>query len=327
MKNTPTSQPFALRIARLVGCAAIVSTCLLSVSSAVAQTYLVNDTMTDTDRIHGANGSSTSTSSPVIVSGDITSTNTQWVVNSAGQMVASSTGELWTMNSTSSRMAIGYFPLVTIGSTATTITLNFTTGAMGSTAGNLRIALVDSRANGFRATDGFSSTDASYNGDVGYGVFSGSSTVGGGNTTNLSLNAYERTTTTSTDLLGTAGNWTSLASSSGMTGYFQANTSYALSFTLSYDASTLSMTTAITGGNFSNASFLTTDSTSPTVNFDALALRFGSGSNQFANVNLTSFTVSQVSAVPEPSTYAALVGAASLGLVILRRRRRAQLAA
>lgn len=284
--------------------------------SAWGQTVLVNDDFADTDRIGGFSGSSTSTSSPTISTP--TSTNTQWVVNGTSQMTASSTGMLWNMNSTSNRMAIGYFPTVTVGSAPVKFELTFTTGNAGTTANNLRIALLDGSPSGYRTTDGFGSTDASYVNDVGYGFFSGSSNVGGGNTTNLVMGTLDRTTTSSNDLLGTAGNWTSIGSSSGATGYFAANTTYTLAITMAYSAGTMNITTEITGGNFSGMNYTVADSTSPVVNFDTLAIRLGGGSGQFSNINYESFTVT---AIPEPSTYAALVGVAALGLVIYRRRR------
>lgn len=281
------------------------------------QIVLVNDNFADTDRIGGLNGSSTTSSSPTIATA--TSTNMQWVVNGTSQLTASASGMLWNMNSTSNRMAIGYFPTVTVGSQAVTFAFTFTTGNSGATANNLRFALVNGSAAGYRTTDGFSSTDASYVGDTGYGFFSSGSTVGGGNTTNLGLNTYERVTTSSNDLLGTASVWgTAIGSSSGATGYFAANTTYTFSVQMSHNAGTLSITTSLTGGNFSGMNYTTSDSTSPVLSFDTLAIRVGGGSNQFSNYNFESFTVSQI---PEPSTYAAFAGLAALGLVAYRRRR------
>ncbi|MDP1579073.1 MAG: PEP-CTERM sorting domain-containing protein [Candidatus Didemnitutus sp.] len=312
--------PQYLAIGRRTTVALQIRTCGLVLVALVAThafgQVLVNDTFSDTDRIGGTNGSSTTTSSPLISTP--TSTNTQWVVNGTSQMTASASGMLWTMNSTSNRMAIGYFPAVSIGANEVTFALTFTTGASGATANNLRVALLDSSPSGQRTTDGFGSTDATSVNDTGYAVFSSGSNVGGGNTTNLALNSYERVTTSSNDLLGTASVWgSSLASSSGATGYLAPNTSYTLSFKLTNNAGTLTFGTSITGGNFSGMNYSFADSTSPTTSFDAIAIRLGGGSNQFSNLNLTSFTVT---AIPEPSTYAALVGLCALGLVAYRRR-------
>lgn len=284
--------------------------CLLATASTIVATSaravpLINDSFTDADRL-----------SPP------TSTNTQWVAN--GTLVASSTGMLWNTTSASNRMVLGHFPSVTISEVETTFSLSFTTGANGATASNLRIALVDGTANGFRTTDGFSSTDATYVGDVGYGIFSGASTVGGGNTTNLSLRTYQRNTTSSNNLLGTAGDWGdntpstgALASSSGATGYFEANTAYNLAITMALEASTLTISTTLTGGNFSGLSYITTDPISPTTSFNSIALRLGGGA-QFSDINLTSFTVTSV---PEPSSGAALAGLSVMGIILARRRR------
>lgn len=285
--------------------------------SGYTQNYLVNDTFSDTDRIGGQSGSGATASSPSVSTP--TSSNTQWVSHIAGQLVASSTGMLWTMNS-SSRSVMGYFPTVTVGSAATTFSLTFTTGTLGSNAGNLRIGLFDSTPAGMRTTDGYSSTDATSAGDLGYGIFSGSNLMGN-STSNVSFNTRERTNL-STDLLGTDGQWTNLSvgSYTGI-GYFQSNTTYTLAMTLMVDSGILNYTTAISGGNFSNWAYTVSDASPSTLNFDMLVFRLGGGSNQVNTINFNSFTVSQI---PEPSTYAAMFGLAALGLVAYRRRRAAK---
>ena len=292
--------------------------CLLPAAHAVV---LVNDTFTDTDRIGGSTGSSTTTSSPSI--GTPTSTNTQWIGTRVSQIVASSTGMLWTMDS-ASRVVTGYFPDVNlVAGTVTTFTLNFTTGAQGTgTTNNLRIALTDGTANGTRNTDGVGATDNSYNGDLGYGFFSGNNTGGATPATDLTLNTRERTTTTSVNLLGTSADWSALnPSSSGATGNFAGSNSYSMTFGFTYSGSSLDITTGVTGGNFSGMNFKVTDPSPATTKFNQLSFRLGGGSAQFSSINFTQFQVEQITPIPEPSSYAVLAGLGGLALAATRRRR------
>jgi pectate lyase len=261
----------------------------IAIQSAPSGQVLVDDAFNDTDRIGGTDGSTTSSSSPSVSTP--TATNTQWIVNRARQLVASSTGMQWTLDTTSSVMAIGYFPTANVGAAPVTLKLDFTTGSFGGSANNLRIALFDDTGGGRRMTDGFGSTDAAYVGDVGYAIFSTASNVGGGNTTPLGLGTFKRHTTTSNNLLGTASDWgTALGSSSAATGYLEANTAYTLELTLTFNGSALSVLTRLTGGNLNGLEYTVTDD-DPVLSFNALALRFGTGSNQFSGIKLTGFRV------------------------------------
>lgn len=298
--------------------------CLLPAAHAVV---LVNDTFTDTDRIGGSTGSSTTTSSPSI--GTPTSTNTQWIGTRVSQVVASGTGMLWTMD-TASRVVTGYLPEVNlVAGTVTTFTLNFTTGAQGTgTTNNLRIALTDGTAAGARSTDGIGNTDATYVGDVGYAIFSGNNTGGTVPATDLTLNARERVTTSSNTLLGTAADWgangvgnVSLGNSSGATGNFAGDSSYSMTFGFTYSGSSLDITTGVTGGNFSGMNFKVTDPSPATTKFNQLSFRLGGGSAQFSSINFTQFQVEQITPIPEPSSYAVLAGLGGLALAATRRRR------
>ncbi|MEX0329797.1 MAG: PEP-CTERM sorting domain-containing protein [Puniceicoccaceae bacterium] len=287
----------------------------LIATSAFGQTILVEDTFSDTDRIGGFDGSSTDSSAPLISAP--TSSNTQWVVNGTSQMVASASGMLWNMNNTSNRMAIGYYPNFTVSSTPIKLSLSFTTGTYGLNPNNLRMAIFDATPSGIRETDGFSSSDPNYVNDVGYGIFSGSSNVGGGSTADLTLRTYERVDL-SNNLLGSSGQWSELDRSSGATGYLEENTDYLLEVTLVENAGVLSITTSLTGGNLTGYDYTVQDSTSPYLDFNAFAMRWGQGELQFSDFNLNSFTVVQV---PEPSVFAAIAGIFALGFIFVRRRK------
>ena len=286
---------------------------ILLLSTASAQTILVDDTFTDTDRIGGFDGSSTDSAAPSV--NIPTSTNTQWVVNGTSQMVASASGMAWNMNNVSNRMAIGYYPTFTVGGAPVTLSLAFTTGTYGAAPNNLRMAIFDSRPSGIRETDGFSSADPSYLNDIGHGIFSGSSNVGGGSVDDLTLRTYERVALTD-NLLGSSSNWGELDRSSGATGYLQENTDYLLEVTLVENAGVLSIRTLLTGGNLTGYDYTVQDSSSPILEFNAFAMRWGGGELQFSDFNLTSFKVVQV---PEPSFFAAVAGLLALGFIILRR--------
>jgi hypothetical protein len=92
-----------------------------------------------------------------------------------------------------------------------------------------------------------------------------------------------------------------------------------MSFNL-VSASQLDITESLSGGAFgSGLSSTTVSDLSPTATtFDYLLFRSATASA--IDVKFQNLTVSQTSAVPEPSTYAALAGVAVLGLAFWRRR-------
>jgi hypothetical protein len=274
---------------------------LFLTASASAQIY-VDDTFSDLDRL---------TFPP-------TATNTTWVVNGGSTLTPTGAGMTWDFLNSSNRMALGYFPAVTVGDSTVTFSLTFTTGAFGSTADNLRIALVDGSPNGYRLTDGVGSSDESYTGDRGY-AFMTDSNVGGGSTGDLRLRTFERATL-SNNLLGTASNWVSLGSSSGATGYLDANTTYVFSVDAVYNGGVMSLTTSLMGGNLSGLSYQVQDDVSPTVAFDTFAIRFGKGDGQFDGITLNSFSVTgDLVPIPEPRMLSLFLGVA--GMFLLARRR------
>jgi hypothetical protein len=61
--------------------------------------------------------------------------------------------------------------------------------------------------------------------------------------------------------------------------------------------------------------------------FDMVGVSFGSVDQTGATATLSEVTISTISAIPEPSTYAAILGVATLGLVAIRSRRQRRLIA
>ena len=294
---------------------------LVPVPAAFGQAYLVNDQFDDLDRIGGLTGASTSSSSPSI--GTPTATNTQWVSHRQNELVATGSGMTWTMSS-ASRMVIGYFPTFDVADYADGVTVNlgFTTGTAAGN-NNFRIGLLDSSATGYRVTDHYNATDAAFAGDLGYAFFSNGSNVGS-STTNLSGNLVERTNAGSTDLMGTAGDWTAVeAGNKTGTGYLAGGGSYDFQLQLLLADGSLTITTTFTDRATSDVilSYTVTDSTPSTTTFDSIVVRLGSGSGQYDTLGLDYLTAS---AVPEPSTYAAIAGVLVLGLAVARRRRAAK---
>ncbi|AWI09507.1 putative Ig domain-containing protein [Ereboglobus luteus] len=292
-------------------------------------TYLVNDSFTDYDRIGGFDGSATAPDAPLV--GTPTATNTQWVASSTNTLVATGTGMVWNYAGTGNSMTIGYFPEVTVANSGTvTVQLKFTTGVVGTGTNNLRIALINDTPNGRFETDGVSSASDYYKGDTGYAIMSAASNIGNA-TANLVLRTYKHINLETTDLLGTAGNWgtatgttSQIGNSSGSTGYFQGETDYTLTLTLAKNTSGTEMTigTKLEGGNFTGLEYSVVDRDTTVAipgSFNALAFRLGGSTTQFDHLKFTSLKVwegdepAPVAAAPVitcPATASATQGAA-----------------
>lgn len=120
----------------------------------------------------------------------------------------------------------------------------------------------------------------------------------------------------STTLVG-GGNVDDLVSATGASGS-------SMTFSLSVERTAADTVLISSVYNNNVANLLTyTDSIGATFSFDTLAFFFSSAS---LNSNGSTITLDNidvvVTAIPEPSTYALLAGAAMLGLVVLRRRRK-----
>lgn len=299
--------------------------CLLASTAAALTapafgTILVNDLMTDTDRIGGFDGSSTTALAPT--TSTPTSSNTQWVSNATNLLVASSSGMLSTMPSTGARMVTGYFPTVALlDGTTTTFKLDFTLGTFGATGNGLRFGLFDGTPAGLRNTDGFTEgADATFVGDIGYG-FTIPTVIGGPSTLTPQITLRERTSLTSSNLLGANGAWSNLGLAHNATsGHFQANTPYSITATLTRSGSVLDINLAITGGNLVDLNLTRQDTSISATALNQISFRPGGTDQQFASINFTGLEISQI---PEPASVATLAGLGVIGLALTRRRRSA----
>lgn len=126
-------------------------------------------------------------------------------------------------------------------------------------------------------------------------------------------------------LLGTSGNYTSLANgaTSGNTGY-ASDTQYTYTMSLTLNVSGgLDIVSTMTGGSLNNAGFATisfTDSTPNTLSFDTFEVRPSGSASAGTQIDSTLFRV-DFTQVPEPATFA-LGGLGLVGLLLARRMRR-----
>ena len=131
---------------------------------------------------------------------------------------------------------------------------------------------------------------------------------------------------TGSAFLSSSGSWSaSLANGAGngVTGYADA-TSYTFNFTATRNATDgLDIVASMTGGSLGGTGSFSvsyTDATPNTFSFDTFGIRPSRADQSATTFTTTAFSVS-TAAVPEPSTYAALLGAGVLGFAAWRRRR------
>ena len=255
-------------------------------------------------------------------------TRSNWLSSHSPSGLSAATGAL---SIASGRHALTYFTpsgtyqslLTTVDSLQVTFDLSFTSVSNSSTG--FRLAFLDSNGATRPTLDGTNSGFRDYDG---YLVqFNPAPLSGDANLNNLRLRARQTGIGASGELItsystsSTPGPATTTWTQVGTRGSdpalqtFATNTTYSVTYKITRPtASSLSFDFSVTGGtlNFRNTFSLTSITTT---SFDSLALMSVSSDIIIDNVNIT--------AVPEPSTYAACAGAAVLGLAFWRRRRAA----
>ena len=248
----------------------------------------------------------------------------QWFSSAGGSNVVQVDGTSLTQNTGGSgRHLLGYFTpagAATALARQESLNLSFTVTFNRATplndqGNNFRFGLFDSTHGARMTADSHGGTNTTaptpFDHYTGYAVMLN---LGGADGTNTSIR--ERTVTTGQGLIGTVGAYTALGSN-GPSFTLAPNTAYSgsLSFTRTQNDE-LDIAFALEGDLITGFSLALTDD-SPSFDFDTVVFQMGSGAAD-------GFTLSQVkidhSAIPEPSTTAALMGAGILGLALLRRR-------
>lgn len=241
-----------------------------------------------------------------------------WIAaNRATNFIAAVGSMTFYPTSGSSRGGLTYFtpaatPVTLADGQALKITAVFSPTSLAgqNSATTTRLAIADYTAGTRLTADG---TSTSMNGAnvKAYGLFLNMGTTFG--TSPLSIR--ERTNPGSTDLLGTATDWTTLGSGGGQAGdpgYVNGAT-YTMTITLARSSGALNITAAVAGGSL-NISHSVTDTTPSTFTFDAFALRAGTSTD----TPIMTFSNFKVEVIPEPGALS-LFGIAGIGWVVGRR--------
>lgn len=252
---------------------------------------------------------------------DIANNSMGWYSSSGSSNVAVSTGVLTQNTGTSGRHMVGYFtdagsPVVL--SSGQSLQVDFIVSFNRATplgAGNdFRMGVWNSQGarvdadnhNGTSATN----SNAAFTGYSGY-IFAG------GVDASRSISIRKKEAGTDGVLISSTSVYSTLDSvSNGTHLTLDPNVDYSGSLSVSLSGSDVLINYSMGLGGTTYASLARTDSSSPHFSFDTVAFLLGS------NV-ADGFSLKQVeiAVVPEPSTYAALVGLVALGAIALRRRR------
>lgn len=247
-------------------------------------------------------------------------TSARWYNSSTSGMSLSSGA----LSLTGGRHALAYFTnsgthtLANVGDSLS-VTFNIVFTQVGNASGGFRVGLFHSNG-AARPTD--NGDNASFSNYDGYAFSVALATPTSSASSNNNLILQERNAGVATTLISalTGGAYTAIGSGGGPTGQtLSTATTYTINYTVSRpSASALTFSFSLTGGSVSGFSNSFTDNSPTTYGFDAFALL--STSSNGSNFSIDNV---QVTAIPEPTTYAAIVGALALGLVAYRRRQSA----
>jgi len=210
--------------------------------------------------------------------------------------------------------------LVNVGDTlSATITFQIAGPILTSTSNNFRVGLYDNTGGTPISGNNYGNTNAIFEGWTGY-LFA--SSIDTGDTTpsgvykKLTTQQYIIGSNQNMPLIGEGG----INNAPGDTSALVAGVNYTASMVLKSTASGLHLAYSLTGGSLgSEFNFTAEDLDLPNLSFTTLAFHVNSNTwdtSQLQSVNVV------YTAVPEPSTYAALLAGGLLGIVLLRRRRR-----
>jgi hypothetical protein len=291
---------------------------------AALQTTVVNDTWQDGTRSDPAAPTYSEYGTDADADGNLESA---WFNGGTGATLTSSVGHLVGAVGASSASWTTYFapestPIVLANTgDQLKVTWVFTPTNVNATNTNqnFRIGTMDSTNTGR-----VSGADGAPNNDTytGYALFANFAQTTGRSTP---FQMLERTVLTSSDPLGTSGNWGNAVSApgfgNGAIGY-ASGTQYTLVETLTRNASSgLDIVMTMSGGNINgtgSVSVSTTDATPNTFQYDTFAVRPSNNTTTADSFDTTLFKVE--GPVPEPSSAALLLGA---GAATYFRRRRA----